>query len=138
MPELSRLYRLVQQIISYQEAVASRSAAVDAIAKAGDKLKLTEERAAGNKKAEKELKAAARGVADAEEALKSLDKKIAQVDSDPQLKALAVHHADLETRAQLETVKLHQGDAENMDLWHKFMPYAWRARANLSAAEYHF
>ena len=122
VPELSRLYRLVQQIISYQEAVASRAAAVDAIAKAKDKQKLTEERAAGNKKAEKELKAAARSVSDVEEALKSLDKKIASVNSDPQLKALAHQHADLETRAQLETVKLHQGDAENMSLWHKFMP----------------
>lgn len=122
VPELSRLYRLVQQIISYQEAIQSRAAAVDAIAKAKDKLKLTEERAAGNKKAEKELKAAARGVAEAEEALKSLDKKIAAVDSAPRLKALALEHSDLETRAQLETVKLHQGDAENMELWHKFMP----------------
>ncbi len=122
VPELSRLYRLVQQIISYQAAVASRPAAVDAIEKAKDKQKLTEERAAGNKKAEKELKAAARGVAEAEEELNSLDRKIAQVESDAKLKALAKEHADLETRAQLETVKLHQGDAENMALWHKFMP----------------
>lgn len=122
VPELSRLYRLVQQIISYQSAVASRPTAIAAIAKAKEKLAQVEERAAGNKKAEKEIKAATRGVTEAEEEVSSLDRKIAQVESDPALKALAHQHSDLETRAQLETVKLHQGDAENMKLWHTFMP----------------
>lgn len=122
VPELSRLYRLVQQIISYQDAVDSRATAEAAIVKAKEKLKLTEDRAAGNKKAEKEIKAAARGVTDAEEELKGLDKKIAQVEAVPSLKSLSDQHSNLETRAQLETVKLHQGDAENMALWHKFMP----------------
>lgn len=122
VPELSRLYRLVQQLIGYQDAVKSRPAAVEAIAKAKDKLKLTEAHAAGNKKADKEIKAATRAVTDAEVELKSLDNKIAQVDGSQAIKTLAIEHADLETRAQLETVKLHQGDAENLALWHKFMP----------------
>ncbi len=122
VPELSRLYRLVQQIIAYQEAVSSRPKAVEAISKATEKLKLTEERAAGNKKAEKEIKAATRGVTEAEDELKSLDKKIAAVDENPVLKELVAKHPALETQAQLETVKLHQGDPENMALWHQFMP----------------
>lgn len=120
--ELSRLYRLVQQLIAYQDAVRKRPAAEEAVARAQEKLKLTEERAAGNKKAEKEIKAAKRAVSEAEEALQDVDKKIASVARDSKLNALALEHADLETRAQQETVRLHTGDAENMELWHRFLP----------------
>lgn len=120
--ELSRLYRLVQQLIAYQEAVAKRPVAEEAIARAEEKLKLTEERAAGNKKAEKEIKVAKRGVAEAQDALADLDKRIASVDQDPKLKKLAAEHRDLETRAQQETVRLHTGDEENLALWHQFLP----------------
>lgn len=120
--ELSRLYRLVQQIISFQEAQAGRPAAVDAIERAKTRRKLTEEKAAGNKKAEKEIKAAARSVVEAEEALREIDKKIARVDSDPDLRRQAAEHTNLETRAQQETVRLHQGDSENIALWNQFLP----------------
>ncbi len=120
--ELSRIYRLIQQIIGYQEAVASRGGAVAAIEQAKQRLKTTEERAAGNKKAEKEIKAAQRSVSEAEEALRSLDQKISRVDSDPKLKSLTVEHPNMETRAQQETVKLHQGDEESLKLWNQFLP----------------
>ncbi|MCC6512038.1 MAG: arginine--tRNA ligase [Pirellulaceae bacterium] len=120
--ELSRLYRLVQQLISYQAAVQSRPAALELIARATEKLSMTQERAAGNKKAEKEFKAATRAVEEAEQALIDIDKKIARVQSDPLLNQLAIQHSELETRAQGETVKLHQGDPENLALWERFMP----------------
>lgn len=120
--ELSRLYRLVQQLITYQDAVQKRPAAEDAVAQAREKLKLTEERAAGNKKAEKEIKAAKRALIEAEESLQGLVLRIARVDEDAQLKKLADEHNDLETRAQQETVRLHTGDAENLELWHRFLP----------------
>jgi arginyl-tRNA synthetase len=122
VPELSRLYRLVQQIIGYQAAQQSRTEAVAAVQQANTKLKLTQENAAGNKKADKEIKAALRGVAEAVETLQSLDKKIATVDAQPALKLLAEKHSQLESRAQQETVKLHTGDPENLELWHRFLP----------------
>ena len=120
--ELSRLYRLVQQIIAYQEAVQKRPAALQSVEQAQGRLRLTEARAAGNKKAEKEIKAAARSVAAAKHLVRELDKKIARVEADEALKALAQQHPQLETSAQLETVKLHTGDEENLELWHRFLP----------------
>ncbi len=120
--ELSRMYRLVQQLIGYQDACQNRSQAVDAVGKAEQKLKFAQEKAAGNKKAEKELKAAQRAVTEAEEALQEVDKKIARVENDPALKQLADAHPQLETRAQQETARLHEGDAENLELWHRFLP----------------
>lgn len=122
VPELSRLYRLVQQLIAYQDAVTSRPAVVVAVEQASAKLKITEDRAAGNKKAEKEIKAAARGLVEAQEALQDLDKKIERVENDVSLQQLAKEHPQLETRAQQETVKLHQGDPDNLALWHRFLP----------------
>jgi len=85
-------------------------------------LAAAQARAVGNKKAEKDIKAATRGVAEAEEALAELDKKIAAVSHDPKLQKLATEHADLETRAQQETVKLHTADPENLELWNRFLP----------------
>ncbi len=120
--ELSRLYRLVQQIIGYQEAKPK-------VAKVRAQLKVNQEEVerleAASKtdpKAAKELKAALKQLAACEETLASLEEKTLAVESDARLNGLAEEHSDMETRAQLETAKLHAGDPENLSLWKLFLP----------------
>lgn len=120
--ELSRLYRRVQQLIAYQGAVPKRSKAQEALCRAQENLERLKATAGSDPKQKKELKAAERDVAVAEESLAGLREKIEAVEADPTLLAQAEQHAGLEQRAQLETVKLHAGDAENLRLWETFLP----------------
>ncbi len=81
--ELSRLYRLVQQIIGYQAAVSQ-------IDKTREQLRLAIRRMqeliakadAGDKKAAKEVKAADRNVAAVRESLEEIERKIANIEGD--------------------------------------------------------
>jgi arginyl-tRNA synthetase len=56
------------------------------------------------------------------EALESLEKKIAEVESSPALSKLANAHPDIDQAVLAETAKLHAGDAENKKLWEQFLP----------------
>ncbi len=122
--ELSRLYRLVQQIIGYQAAVSQ-------IDKTREQLRLAIRRMqeliakadAGDKKAAKEVKAADRNVAAVRESLEEIERKIANIEGDSSLHAAAHGHPVLDQRAQLETAKLHSGDPENLALWNQFLPW---------------
>lgn len=127
--ELSRLYRLVQQIIGYQAAQPKLAAANDAVGRAKEKQselqttsteldpKQSAKRKADLKQADKELRAA-------EEQLHSLTEKVSTVEQAPALLQLARTHPDLEQRAQLETAKLHEGDRDSLALWEQFLPLA--------------
>ena len=53
----------------------------------------------------------------------SLERKIAAVDSDPQLAAMAAEHDHIDAAVLEETAKLHTADAENLRLWHEFLPH---------------
>ncbi len=121
--ELSRLYRLVQQIIAYQAAQLQ-------VGKLREQLRTAEQRLhdisatspSGDKKLAKEIKAAERDLANLHETLRAIDQQIAAVDTDPLLHQRAQQHSALDQRAQEETAKLHSGDAENIALWNKFLP----------------
>lgn len=120
--ELSRLYRLVQQIIGYQAAQPKLSDALQRQSAARDRHAEIEKRFETDPKQKKPLKAAAKELRSATDALGGLQTKIQAVESDPQVAAIAAEHPELETKAQLETVKLHSGDEENLGLWKTFLP----------------
>ncbi len=120
--ELSRLYRLVQQIVGYQAAAPKLPQAQAGVTLASEKLAHTQLAAKENPKLHKEIKPAEKELRAAEENLNSLQSKVDAIGHDPHLLGWAVEHAELEQRAQLETAKLHSGDAENLALWQQFLP----------------
>lgn len=120
--ELSRLYRLVQQIIGYQAAIPKQAAAQQAVRLSSDKLAQLHALATSDAKQQKDLKPAEKELRAAEENLKAVEEKIAAVNDHPNVLQLAREHSDLEHRTQQETAKLHAGDSENLALWQKFLP----------------
>ncbi|MEM8865063.1 MAG: arginine--tRNA ligase [Planctomycetota bacterium] len=126
--ELSRLYKLVNQIGDYQSAKSEKLPAL------AEKIELARERVEDLKSAEpsgdaKQDKKAAKELRKAEAALSELEKeqadakaKIADFESDATLAALATDHPAIGARALQETAKLHEGDAENRALWDRFLP----------------
>lgn len=123
--ELSRIYRIVQQVIGYQSAVGKLDPASQKLEESRTQLACAESALASNpndKKLKKDLKATKRAVDKAAEQVAELQDKVEAVSSSPVLLGIAEEHPELETRAQLETVKLHEGDQENLKLWETFMP----------------
>jgi len=129
--ELSRQYRLVQQIIGYQSAKTSIDSARREREVLSQRLIETQkalstassQKNPEEKKLAKQLKSIDRGIKDADEGIEELQIKIAAVEQEPDLLAIASKHADLESRVLSETAKLHSGDAENLRLWHAFLPH---------------
>lgn len=122
VPELSRLYRLVQQIIGYQAAAPKLQAAAHATQLAGQKLADIQALAATDSSKKRDIKAAEKDLRTAEEALSSLAAKMDAVACDESLLRVTEQHPDMEQRAQLETAKLHAGDEDNLALWRQFLP----------------
>ena len=128
--ELSRLYRLVQQIIAYQAAEPKVAAAHEAVKRAQEKvasLKDVDTQQLSPKQAAQlkvDLKQADKELRSTEEAQYGLVEKIASVEQDAALLRLAKKHPNLELNAQLETAKLHSGDADSLALWEQFVPLA--------------
>ncbi len=123
--ELSRLYRLVNQLSDYhtlgeelpklREALAEKERAVvvaDAAAAAQPK----------DKDFQRTAKKARSEVAGLKDEIASAIRKREVVDNDASLKSLAESHPQIAELARKETAKLHAGDAENNRLWHEFLP----------------
>ncbi len=120
--ELSRLYRVVQQIIGYQAALEKLPAAEKGLVLSEEKLPAAEATAAADPKKKGDVKQAQKELQAAREQLQALTEKIDAVRSDARLLQSANEHLGLEQCAQLETAKLHEGDAVNIDLWKQFVP----------------
>lgn len=123
--ELVRLYRYVQQLIGYQNAVRQADALVEQRDRALatlDAARRLQAAQPADKKAAKQLKSAERGAADAEQAIVDNRAKIESARAQPDLIAAAEAHPDLDSRVLQETAKLHAGDAENRRLWREFLP----------------
>lgn len=120
--ELSRLYRLVNQLGDYQSAVETRPAAEARLEAAREGLKKAEAAAEDDKKARKLLKKQRSSIDQLSQHVRQLDATIDSVRSDAALLELAQSHSEISTAARLETARLHQGDPENLALWHEFMP----------------
>ncbi len=125
--ELSRLYRVVQSVIGYQQSVAKIPLAEKKLEEAIAKVAASQNAPGLDAKQKaKETTAAQKAVRACQESLEELHAKVDPVNKSPELLAIAEKHADMERLCQNETVKLHQDDAQNIGLWNQFMPIAIR------------
>jgi arginyl-tRNA synthetase len=128
VPELSRLYRLVNKLVEYWEARAavgkllenSQAAfkawmALESAAPPADK--------AAAKKATQDLAKSKGNATDEFDDLRSALGKICEVQNDSDLNKLAMAHRNIGDAVLAETAKLHEGDVENLKLWHEFLPH---------------
>jgi arginyl-tRNA synthetase len=126
--ELGRLYRQVNQLADYWDAVeaipgleeklkglqAETSATELRLKEVSDKsAKAETERILKRQRVEKE--------AVSQELSGQIAKRDA-VDNDTGLRKLAADHPDVAVESRRETARLHAGDAENLALWQEFLP----------------
>jgi arginyl-tRNA synthetase len=126
--ELSRLYRLVNQLIGYHAATVKLPPLESQIAQ--DQSQLAELNALpveadkkAAKKQKEQLKSLTSGLEDKRKDLESFRKSLQAVDSSPDLAALAAEHTGIGQGVLAETAKLHSGDEANLRLWNEFMPH---------------
>jgi arginyl-tRNA synthetase len=121
--ELARLYRLVNQVAGYHEAVAERPMAQQQLANLESALENARKNAKPqDKDAAKALKSLEADVKAARDERQSLEKKIGDMEANPTLWELARSHPQIAENSRLETAKLHAGEVENLRLWNEFMP----------------
>jgi arginyl-tRNA synthetase len=125
--ELTRLYKLVSQLVTYRESLAALPLAQQRLSAKEAEVALlraappTGDKAA-DKKAKQQLSRCENQAKEIAEEIASLTKRIAAVDDNPALAALAAAHPQIDAAVLAETAKLHAGDAENLRLWHDFLP----------------
>lgn len=125
--ELARLYRLVNQLCDYHDAVAELPKLNAVLADARSKRSAAEGQPLPPDKKEQEarkkaLKRLSVEVDELQGQVASTVNKKEAVEASPDLAALAQAHPRIAVAAREETVKLHTGDAENLALWRQFMP----------------
>ncbi len=125
VPELARLYRLVNQLSDYHEYVVNLPKLRDQIPVREAAIASAKQMAASNP-AEKDvarvLKKTEQELIDLNSEILSAETKCKAIESDSALKALADAHLKIAELARRETAKLHAGDAENKRLWDEFVP----------------
>jgi arginyl-tRNA synthetase len=126
--ELSRLYRLVNQLIGFHAAKIKLPQLNEQIA--AEQAKLEELSAAPldadkkvAKKQKSQLNSLRNGLKDKREGCESLAETIESIESSTQLQALADQHANIGQAVLAETALLHRGDEENLRLWNEFLPH---------------
>ncbi|MEI7459624.1 MAG: arginine--tRNA ligase [Pirellula sp.] len=123
--ELSRLYRVVQSIIGYQNALGNIPKLELALPKAEQKVALAKQKSEASpkdKKLAKEVANAENQVREAHDELVKAKESVAESQHNQAFLAVANEHPDLNSRVLKETSKLHEGDAENIKLWEDFLP----------------
>jgi arginyl-tRNA synthetase len=125
--ELTRLYKLVNQLVEYHEArgeLPRRQRLADELQRqceqgaappAAGGRESGRKPDAARRKAQERLAAARQSVADCE-------RKLQVVETDPRLAQLAARHPDIGNAVLAETALLHAGDPENRRLWAEFLP----------------
>ena len=123
--ELSRLYRVVQRIIGFQDAIASIPKLELALEKSKQKLAESNTKSAAapqDKKLAKEIGVATRQLDEADEELKKARANVEASSQDSDFMDSSKQHSELGQRVLKETAKLHSGDTENLNLWEAFVP----------------
>jgi arginyl-tRNA synthetase len=124
--ELSRLYRVVHQMMEWQNAEKELPKAKQAVQKANEKFeKLQTElgpNAATDKKSKKMLEDAQKEQKTSSEKLRKTEAILEKRKLKPELAASCEQHPDLDTKVLLETAKLHSLDPTNLKLWQEFLP----------------
>lgn len=118
--ELARLYRLVNQLAEYQQAIAS----LPALEQELDQKNIEIDSHAGSKgdAAKKQLKKLRTDAQKLSEEIGKCRRRRDAVEGDPEVKGLATAHPDIAGKARKETARLHAGDPENTALWSEFLP----------------
>src|SRR5690606_18838101 len=112
--ELGRVYRVVRQLMDYQDALEQLPRAEEQVARLQKQAADARQAALAapqDKKLDKAAKKLSAQAAAASEERDGLRRTIAQVENDPQLKGLAREHPDIRQAVLRETAKLHAGDA---------------------------
>jgi len=128
VPELSRLYKLVNQLADYhatrqQKIPAIEQQILEQAARLEEMHDATElEHDKERKKAEKKLRQAEAQLAELRKSLDGLRGAVAAIDDDPRLAELAAAHPEIGKAVLAETASLHAGDATNQALWDRFLP----------------
>ena len=127
VPELTRLYKLVNQLVEYHEARQQLPQWERTIAELEQKLSQHRSLPTPSDKNEAKKNAAAvrkleEKLAEAQANLSATQKKIQVVAAQDDIAKLAERHADIAAAVLAETAKLHAGDAENRRLWQAFLP----------------
>lgn len=125
--ELSRLYRLVSQLVDYWEikrALPERRQQLESLerelAASKSAIAPTEKKAA--KEHASDLRRLESRVADRRNELAEQEVKLARVEGDANLAQIAAEHSGIGAAVLAETARLHAGDAENRRLWREFVP----------------
>jgi arginyl-tRNA synthetase len=131
VPELSRLYRVVHQLIEWQNTEQELPKTKAAVEKSIEKLAKVQADlgglAATDKKAKRSIEDAQKELKANQEKLKKLEETTEARNLHPQLSQACHQHPGLETKVLQETAKLHAGDAENNALWNQFLPLCLEA-----------
>ncbi len=121
--ELARLYRLVNQIAGYHNAIAELPRIEEQSSAKQQLLETTEAEAdPKDKKSRKATKKLRGEIVGLKERIAATRHQISAVEQDPALKSRADQHPNIADAARNETAKLHSGDAENQELWNQFIP----------------
>jgi arginyl-tRNA synthetase len=128
VPELTRLYRLVNTLVEYHavrdEALPAAATKVAEQESRVSQLELAPTPAdpAEQKKHAKKVSQAQGQLADLRREYKELEAKITEFEADTKQKALADAHPTIGQAVLAETAALHAGDATNKALWERFLP----------------
>ena len=123
--ELGRLYRVVQKIIGFQDAVSNIPKLELAIERAEQKLAESKSKSAAapqDKKLAKDFATAVKQLIEANEELAKSKKYLEDASRDADFLERSKQHSQLGQRVLKETSKLHSGDVENLKLWEAFVP----------------
>jgi arginyl-tRNA synthetase len=120
--ELTRLYKLVNSLVEYQEALREKIPAVEQKIAEAEKHAAEKSDEKDPKKEAKRLRQAESQVSALRAELAGLKSKVAVVDEDPELSQLAAAHSDIGKQVLLETARLHAGDPTNIELWREILP----------------
>jgi arginyl-tRNA synthetase len=125
--ELSRLYRLVNQLVEFYQIEqvlptleTKKHHLINEIELLGDATELEDPKR--RKEQSKRLQAAENALEELRIEENGLRAKVTLVENDPLLKDLVWQHMTIRTEVLNETAKLHAGDKTNRELWERFLP----------------
>jgi arginyl-tRNA synthetase len=126
--ELGRLYRQVNQLADYWDAVEAIPGLDEKLKRLQAETSATETslKAISDKSAKSDTERGLKRLRVEKEAVsQELSGQIAKrdaVDKDAGLRKLAAEHPDVAVESRRETARLHAGDPENLALWQEFLP----------------
>jgi arginyl-tRNA synthetase len=126
--ELGRLYRQVNQLADYWDAVEAIPGLEEKLKRLQAETSATELRLKeiSDKSAKSDTERSLKRLRVEKEAVsQELSGQIAKrdaVDKDAGLRKLAAEHPDVAVESRRETARLHAGDSENLALWQEFLP----------------